>query len=202
MWAATVRSVTTNRSAIRRLLNPCASSAATSCSRGLSPATRWSDRLDGRSDRMVGASVVASASSTASSTAYFVRLPRPVVPGLRPTRAGAEQVTGRASRDAWAKAGHRCRRCRRAESLPRPQAERLALTAAAPRRDAKSHRVCVPRFANCDPVSMTTGDLGRWARFPVTFVRCRLDRSVDDCTLDNSRRRPRAQRPRSSSHTV
>ena len=33
-------------------------------------------------------------------------------------------------------------------------------------------------------VRVTKLDLGRWARFPVAFVRWRPDRSVDDCTLD------------------
>jgi hypothetical protein len=31
---------------------------------------------------------------------------------------------------------------------------------------------------------VTNLDLGRWARFPVTFVRWRLDRSVDECGLE------------------
>jgi len=33
-------------------------------------------------------------------------------------------------------------------------------------------------------VRVTNLDLGRWARFPVAFVRWRADRSVDDCSLD------------------
>jgi ATP-dependent DNA ligase len=33
-------------------------------------------------------------------------------------------------------------------------------------------------------VRVTNLDLGRWARFPVTFVRWRLDRSVHDCGLE------------------
>jgi hypothetical protein len=33
-------------------------------------------------------------------------------------------------------------------------------------------------------VRVTNLDLGRWARFPVAFVRWRMDRSVDDCGLE------------------
>ena len=33
-------------------------------------------------------------------------------------------------------------------------------------------------------IRVTNLDLGRWARFPVAFLRWRPDRSVDDCGLD------------------
>jgi ATP-dependent DNA ligase len=47
----------------------------------------------------------------------------------------------------------------------------------------------VPPWRRVEPkvvceVRVTNLDLGRWARFPVTFVRWRLDRSVDDCGLE------------------
>jgi ATP-dependent DNA ligase len=47
----------------------------------------------------------------------------------------------------------------------------------------------VPPWRRVEPrvvceVRVTNLDLGRWARFPVAFVRWRPDRSVDDCTLD------------------
>ena len=45
----------------------------------------------------------------------------------------------------------------------------------------------VPPWRRVEPrvvceVRVTKLDLGRWARFPVAFVRWRPDRSVDDCT--------------------
>src|SRR5438128_4878531 len=47
----------------------------------------------------------------------------------------------------------------------------------------------VPPWRRVEPtmvceVRVTNLDLGRWARFPVGSVRWRLDRSVDDCGLD------------------
>ena len=47
----------------------------------------------------------------------------------------------------------------------------------------------VPPWRRVEPtmvceVRVTNLDLGRWARFPVAFVRWRTDRSVDDCGLE------------------
>jgi ATP-dependent DNA ligase len=47
----------------------------------------------------------------------------------------------------------------------------------------------VPPWRRVEPtvvceVLVTNLDLGRWARFPVTFVRWRLDRFVDECGLE------------------
>ena len=47
----------------------------------------------------------------------------------------------------------------------------------------------VPPWRRLEPkvvceVRVTNLDLGRWARFPVAFVRWRPDRSVEDCALD------------------
>jgi hypothetical protein len=50
-------------------------------------------------------------------------------------------------------------------------------------------RDAVPPWRRVEPtmvcdVRVTNLDLGRWARFPVAFVRWRTDRSVDDCGLE------------------
>jgi len=47
----------------------------------------------------------------------------------------------------------------------------------------------VPPWRRVEPrvvreVRVTNLELGRWARFPVVFVRWRPDRSVDNCALD------------------
>ena len=47
----------------------------------------------------------------------------------------------------------------------------------------------VPPWRRVEPtmvceVRVTNLDLGRWARFPVAFVRWRTDLSVDDCGLE------------------
>jgi ATP-dependent DNA ligase len=47
----------------------------------------------------------------------------------------------------------------------------------------------VPPWRRVEPnfvceIRVTNLDLGRWARFPVAFVRWRPDRSADDCSLD------------------
>src|SRR3979409_2089866 len=72
-----------------------------------------------------------------------------------------------------------CYSTARAGGDPIPVAARCG-AAVAPRGAAWS-RVEPPMV--CD-VRVTNLDLGRWARFPVAFVRWRTDRSVDDCGLE------------------